>query len=280
MQHLRHRVDRIDLKILRLLQQRTKLSDEIGKTKRRHGAVIYVPERESELIARVKRLSRDKLPVRAVTAIYREILSGSRAAQGQGAIGLLHASRDVVLLPGRWCFGACDEFLPKKTWKEIADGLDQGSLALALLTGEDLMRVLQTAQGRQRFFERFTVVGDFPSLLDSKVPLSRRIFIVTPHGQGAFMKGNRLLILIKCKSTVNAVKSLLKSMPDCSIHAEEFTPRAKSARGGTVWGLACLTLPKPLDGIRATGQLLAARQLAGVSASILGVYLSSENYGG
>src|SRR5271156_1525293 len=88
MQRLRLQVDRIDLKILQLLQQRTKLSGQIGETKRRHREVIYVPERERELLARVVRLSRGKLPSRAVTAIYREILSGSRAAQGQAAIGL------------------------------------------------------------------------------------------------------------------------------------------------------------------------------------------------
>ncbi len=46
MQNLRRQVDRIDLKMLQLLQQRIKLSGQIGRMKRRHGAVIYVPERE------------------------------------------------------------------------------------------------------------------------------------------------------------------------------------------------------------------------------------------
>ncbi len=87
MQRLRQQVDRIDQKLLQLLQQRTKLSGEIGETKRRHGAVIYVPERERELLARIMRLTRGKLPARAVAAVYREILSGSRAAQAQPPIG-------------------------------------------------------------------------------------------------------------------------------------------------------------------------------------------------
>lgn len=273
-------MDQIDLKILQLLQQRTRLSGRIGQTKRRHGADIYVPERESELLARVRQLSRGKLPSEAVTAIYREILSGSRAAQGQGPIGFLEASRNLVLLPARWCFGACDEFLSKKTWNELAEGLGSGALAIVLLTGEDLARVLQSISTRAQFFEKFTVVGDFPSLLDTRVPLERRIFIVTPRGKGAAAEANRLLILIKCKSTLNAVKSLINFMPDCPVHAEEFTLRAKSAREGVVYRLAYLALAEPVDGIRATHHLLAARQSAGLSASILGVYLSSEDYGG
>ena len=85
MQRLRRQVDRIDLKMLQLLQQRTKLSGQIGRMKRRHGAVIYVPERERELLARAVRLSRGKLTAKAVTSIFREILSSSRAAASSPA---------------------------------------------------------------------------------------------------------------------------------------------------------------------------------------------------
>src|SRR5882724_9106729 len=140
MQHLRRQVDRIDLKMLKLLQQRTKLSGRIGEAKRQHRAVVYAPERERELVAHLTRLSRGNPSARAVAAIYREIMSSSRATQGQAPIGLLRASSSAVIPPGRWCFGACDEFAPQKSWKEVARGLDSGALALALLTGEDLVR--------------------------------------------------------------------------------------------------------------------------------------------
>ena len=273
-------MDRIDLKILQLLQKRTKLSGEIGGIKRRHRAVIYVPERERQLLARITRLSRGKLPARAVTAIYREILSSSRAAQGQAAIGFLQASASTVLHPARGCFGACDEFSPKKTWAELAGGLRSGALALALLTGEDLARVLRMTSGRQQFFEHFTVAGDFSPSFDTGVSLARRIFIVVPRGEGGSVEANRILILIKCKSTVNAVKSLANCMPDVPSHVEQFALRPQSVRGGTVDALVRLTLPRPSDGLRVTGQFLTARESAGLSASILGIYLSLEDYGG
>src|SRR5271163_3903271 len=108
MQRLRQQVDQIDLKMLRLLQQRTKLSGQIGQMKRRHGAVVYVPERERELVARLTRLGKGLPPARAVAAIYREIMSSSRAAQGQEPIGVLRASVPVVLPASMACFGACD----------------------------------------------------------------------------------------------------------------------------------------------------------------------------
>src|SRR5271163_2187847 len=73
MRHLRRQVDRIDLKMLQLLQQRTNLSGQIGRMKRRHGAVIYVPERERALVARLIRLGKGQPPPKAVAAVYREI---------------------------------------------------------------------------------------------------------------------------------------------------------------------------------------------------------------
>jgi chorismate mutase len=280
MQNLRQQVDQIDLKMLQLLQQRIKLSGQIGKMKRRHGAVIYVPERERELVARLTRLSKGRPSPQAVAALYREIMSSSRSAQGQAPIGLLPASASHVLPASLASFGACDQFSPRKTWAELVKGLDTGELSLALLTGEDLVKALQTQRHRDDFSCRLTVVGDFSPPFDTKLPLARRIFIVTPRGKGAAMEANRILILIECKSTANAIKSLLRSMPDFSIHAEHLSQPPTPARQGLAVALARLTLARPVDGIHATSHLLAACKTAGIPVSILGIYPGTEDYGG
>jgi chorismate mutase len=275
MQRLRQQVDRIDLKMLHLLQQRTKLSVQIGRMKHRHGAVVYVPERERELIARLTGLTKGQPPAQAVAAIYREIFSSSRAAQGQAPIGLLQASISRVLPVGRWCFGACDRFSPKKTWAELAKGLDSGALSLVLLTGADLLAALRTSRQRKAFLDRLAVVGDFPPASDSKAALDRRIFIVTPRGTGPVPKADRVLILIECKSTQNAIKSLLRAMPDFTLTAEEL---AHSAQKGQ--GVVRLSLAQPAKTLELTGHLLAAGKSTGISLSILGIYPGIEDYGG
>ena len=248
--------------------------------KRRHCAVIYVPERERELVARLTRLSKGRPSARAVAALWCEILSCSRAAQGQAPIGLLQASASLVLPASRACFGACDQFSPGKRWAELAEGLHTGALSLALLTGDDLMNALRTKRQRSEFFGRLTVVGDFPPLFDPKAPPARRIFIVTPCGHGAAPEANRILILIECKSAVNAIKSLLHFMPDIPIHAEQSIHCASPNRGGAVTALVRLALARPMDGIHATSHLLAAGKLAGIPVSILGIYPGTEEYGG
>ncbi len=279
MQSLRQQVDRIDLKILRLLQQRTKLSVEIGKTKHRHKAAIYVPERERELFAHLTRLSKGKLSPKAVMAIYREILSSSRTVQGQPPIGLLGTRAESIIPAARWCFGACDEFSSKKNWGDLASGLKTGILSLALITGKDLAQVLAVTKTEKEFEQNFTVVGDFSPTLQTKVSLAQRVFIVMPGGKGAASQANRFLILMECKSTVNAVKRLAISMPDRFLHAEQLSLRAPSARGVSPT-LVRLTLAAPLDGIDATRYLLAASKSAGFPVSILGIYPGTENYGG
>lgn len=281
MQRLRRQVDQIDLKILQLLQQRTKLSGRIGQAKQRYHAAVYVPERERELLAKITRRSRGGLPARAVTSIYREILSSSRAAQGQAPIGLLRESAAVVIPPGRWCFGACDEFLPCKSWTEVADGLETGSLAAALLTGAELARALNKPKERKQFLSRLTVVGDLAPALEMTIPLARRIFIVTPRGTGAAGEANRALILIECKSMANAVKSLFNSMPDRPIHIEPLSLGASApAPRASASAVALVTFLPMLDGIRVTSGLVTTSKALGIDAAILGVYPGTETYGG
>jgi chorismate mutase len=262
-------VDQIDLKLLKLLQQRTKLSGEIGRTKRRHGAEIYVPGRERELLARVASQSGDKLPPGAVTAIFREILSSSRAAQGQAPIGLLRQSADIILPMGRAHFGACDRFVAKRSWWEIAGELQTGALALALLTFNDLVSILGNAGSRHRFTESMSLVGEFFYGTNPGGVLQDQIFIVMPSRPEGRMAGRRVLILIECKITASAVKSLLTSMPLRPIHSEHVN--LSVSRGRQEAALLALTFAKAID------DALGAKSLAfltgsDLTASILGIY--------
>ena len=233
--------------------------------------MIYVPERERELLHRVIARGGKELPSRSVAAIYREILSGSRAAQGQGAIGFLEANSRALLLPARWCFGACGKFVAMKSWPELAEGLTTGSLALILLTGKDLSHVLATARARRDFLERFLVVSDLAPRIDQDCPVDERIFIITPRMGVPDSKTNRVLILIECKSKANAVKSWLNSMPEHSIQADAMALKHRGVTNMLV-RLSASTTPKP--------EALDALRSLGLPVSTLGIYGGPEDYGG
>jgi chorismate mutase len=266
MSNLRRQVDRIDQRLLRLLQQRTKLSGEIGRTKRRHGAEVYVPERERELLARVAKLANGTLTAPAVGAIFREILSSSRAAQGQAPIGVLRRSLAAVVPAARCYFGACDRFVPMADWPELMRELQAGRLTIGLLTLADLGAAWRA--GRSVFPGEIQVIGEIRGLPEVATP-SERLFIVKA-ATAALPAGKRALILIECKPEADAVNSLICAMPRVP-KLVQLWPLPGRGRAGT--SVAAVTFSRPV-----TEASLAAG--TGTVGTLLGIYTLDESYGG
>ncbi|MBL8764411.1 MAG: prephenate dehydratase [Phycisphaerae bacterium] len=86
---LRTRIDRLDERIILLLNQRSKLVVKIGAAKRASGTPIYAPHREAEVLQRVLTANRGPLKDRAIEGIYRELMSGSFALEQPLRIGYL-----------------------------------------------------------------------------------------------------------------------------------------------------------------------------------------------
>lgn len=74
---LRKKVDRIDEEILRLLNDRAKMSLAIGRAKTKKGASVYVPDREKNIYKRLLSNNKGPLAGESLKAIYREIMSSS-----------------------------------------------------------------------------------------------------------------------------------------------------------------------------------------------------------
>ena len=275
MQKLRRQVDQTDLRMLRLLQQRNKLTCEIGRLKRRHRSVIYVPERERALLARLVRLSKGRLPKHLVTAIYREILSGSRAAQGQPPIGLLRTEANKVQTAVKSIFGASDRFSAQKSWDDLVHGVRSRALSVGLITATDLLGALRKDSSWWEFARHLTVANAVPIASGTKVGTDA-VLTITPPANEAGKKADRFVILIECKSTRNAIKTLFRDMPDLFLHDESSTMRQTRS----VLSLACLHAKRPVDTARMKRRLLKASESAKVPLLVVGTYLATESYGG
>src|SRR5579864_889365 len=79
----RHKIDAIDTAMLHLLSLRTELALEVGRAKRVEGAAVRVPQRENEIIERLKTINPGPLDNVAVEKIYRLIFDMSVRAQEQ-----------------------------------------------------------------------------------------------------------------------------------------------------------------------------------------------------
>jgi chorismate mutase/prephenate dehydratase len=75
---LRRRIDEVDAEIVALLNRRAGFAIEVGEVKKRVDAPVYRPEREAQIMARLREGNPGPLPVEAVASIYREVVSACR----------------------------------------------------------------------------------------------------------------------------------------------------------------------------------------------------------
>ncbi|POZ60402.1 prephenate dehydratase [Chromobacterium alticapitis] len=91
MEHLlkQHRdaIDAIDVEILQLLNQRASHAREIGEIK--GGGIIYRPEREAQVLRRLKDLNPGPLPSESIARLFREVMSECLALEKPLSIAYL-----------------------------------------------------------------------------------------------------------------------------------------------------------------------------------------------
>jgi len=78
---LRSQIDKLDLQILKLVNERARLASEIGKAKYDAGGEVFAPGREEEVFQNVLQHNKGPLDDATIRAVYREIISGGRAIQ-------------------------------------------------------------------------------------------------------------------------------------------------------------------------------------------------------
>jgi len=79
LRRLRRRIDALDRRIVRLLNERASLAREVGRAKAREGdRPVRDPEREREVLLRVTMANEGPTPQADLLAIYRRLFSVAR----------------------------------------------------------------------------------------------------------------------------------------------------------------------------------------------------------
>lgn len=77
----REEIDRLDERLVELLNQRSNCAIEIGRIKRRLGLPVYSPDREREVIEHVTTLNRGPLESEAIRRLFERIIDESRSLE-------------------------------------------------------------------------------------------------------------------------------------------------------------------------------------------------------
>ncbi len=123
---VRKNVDDIDQKILQLLNERAKASQEIGEIKLKKGQGIYSPEREKEVLERLKKLNKGPIPADAIDAIYREIMSSSISLEKEVSIAYLGPEFTFTHQAAQKKFGASVNYLACTNISDVFTEVERG----------------------------------------------------------------------------------------------------------------------------------------------------------
>jgi chorismate mutase/prephenate dehydratase len=83
----REQIDRIDDEMLRLVNQRASLAQQIGHAK--HGSAVLRPEREAQVLQRMAESNPGPLSKEAIAQVYTEIISQCRALEAPISVAFL-----------------------------------------------------------------------------------------------------------------------------------------------------------------------------------------------
>ena len=125
--HLRKKIDEVDLKIINLLNDRTKLVRAVGKKKVEAGGSIYAPDREFEIYQKIDRIAKKEgIPTDALKAIYREIMSAALAMEKPLAIAYLGPEATFTHLAALSKFGSSVEYKACGSINEVFREVEMG----------------------------------------------------------------------------------------------------------------------------------------------------------
>ena len=87
--NLRKQIDELDRAVVKTLNRRASLSKKIGEIKKQLKKAIYAPDREKEILQRIKDLNKGPLSQESLIAIYKQIMSSSYALEKKLKIAYL-----------------------------------------------------------------------------------------------------------------------------------------------------------------------------------------------
>jgi chorismate mutase / prephenate dehydratase len=123
----RKEIDRIDARVVELLNQRAALAVEISHQKRKSNLPVFAPDRESKLFRRLSRLGKDgPLPQQALLAIYREVISASIALQATQKIAFFGPEGTFTHQAAQEQFGSSATYLPVRGITDVFREVERG----------------------------------------------------------------------------------------------------------------------------------------------------------
>jgi chorismate mutase / prephenate dehydratase len=137
LQRLRRDLKETDGKIVKLLNERALLSMKIGRDKAKKGLDVFDASQEAKLFAYLEEVNEGMLPEKDLKAIFREIISASRALQKPVTVAFLGPDATFSHLAAESYFGTSTGFIPQTTIFQVFDEVEKGKVQWGVVPVEN-----------------------------------------------------------------------------------------------------------------------------------------------
>jgi chorismate mutase/prephenate dehydratase len=123
---LRNQIDRIDEKLLALVNQRAWCALEVNALKTKKKLTTYSPEREAQILRRLKSLSKGPLAPEDIDLLFREILSICRSLRATVRVAYLGPQGTFTHLATIKKFGKKSELIAAESISDVFEIVERG----------------------------------------------------------------------------------------------------------------------------------------------------------
>ena len=169
LEQLRVQIDQIDEELVKLLNERAKIVVDVGQIKKsdKNAPPIYAPDRERRVLEKVKAANKGPLPDRTLTAIYRELMSGSFYLERPLRIAYLGPEGSFSHNAAMLKFGQSVEYEPLTHIKNVFEEIDKNHCDLGIVPIENSI-----AGG---------IIETLDALVDSSVIICAEVVLTIHH---------------------------------------------------------------------------------------------------
>lgn len=134
---LRRELDAVDHEIVTAMNRRAQIAQQIGEIKKADGRSVFDPEREAEVLSRVVAVNDGPLSDNMVRAVFRELISGSRAIQSALRVAYLGPEFTFSHLAAIERFGQSAELAPVGTIAAVFEEIERGHATFGVVPMEN-----------------------------------------------------------------------------------------------------------------------------------------------
>ena len=163
----RKKIDAIDTRMVKLLNDRAELSKKIGAKKLQTQQGIYAPARERQVLDRLSKLNKGPLTDEAFMAIYREVMSSSIALEKPVQISYLGPEGTFSHMAATKKFGSQVEYSASGSILEVFKKVERGECDYGVVPIEN------SIEG--------AVTHTFDLLVDSELKICAQLMLKVSH---------------------------------------------------------------------------------------------------